>query len=139
MKRKNDIDSHAPYKAAVVRLDDDGIHVFVQLRNGEIMDRSIGMTDHDGYYAKFTKFDVGLAWLHVKDGTKPVSLESIITTNPYFEDIFFEIRDACVVCLYDNKNKKVPVRTIMAEGELEDSLIELFDKELELLNPVKHN
>jgi hypothetical protein len=27
----------------------------------------------------------------------------------------------------------------MKKGELEDSLIELFDKELELLNPVKHN
>jgi len=139
--RKNNDRKARPYKVAVVKVDDDKtlIHVFVQLRDGTICDNSIGMTDHEGVYEHFDECDIGLGWMYVADGTEPVDLEDMLSDNPSFDNIFFNIKDAKKACVFDVKNDRVPVTKIMETEELNTVLLELFDNEMQVLIPKEHN
>jgi hypothetical protein len=129
-----------PYKAAVIRLSGENeIHVFVQLRDGTIRDRSIGMTDHENIY-QLADSDIGLAWLHVEDGTAPVELEDQLESNPEFKDIFFKLIDVGTVSLFKEKNtKKASIVDVLESGNFETMLSDIFEAEMQLPDPTKHN
>lgn len=132
---------YMPYKAAVMKIDneDETVHVYVQLRNGEIIDKSIGISDFDGHYKHFTNSDIGLAWLYIQDNTeKYIEIETKLDDEIDeidFDGIFFWLNDVVTVSVYDKDNDKVSIETLIDKEELVDVLSELFDNELEYINP----
>lgn len=125
-----------PYKAAIVRLMGDGeadeIHVFVQLRDGSILDRSIGMTDHHGDYNHLGESDIGLAWLFVDDiDENPIVLEHVLEHNPEFEDISFRMDDVKVATVASDTEESLTVMKLIMDDRLGDVLVTLFEDELE--------